>query len=226
MRAATGRAAAAASTPARRAAVAPTPSPAAPPSWSRRHSIATAAVRKTGAKQVVCSKTLVAKPGEEDAVAAACADLVAKAGPSPADGVLEFAVSRDPAEPAVFHFWERYASNVALGRHNARPDVVAWMEGVVPRLEGPVGMVLYEWRDGALSNACQQGGPKGEGGLDDATGGSGMAGGAGLKQTSGTVELGVKDEVEEEEKKESVSIYICVDEGERWGVERGVGGGG
>ena len=33
-------------------------------------------------------------------------------------------------------------------------------------------------------------GPKGEGGLDDATGASGAAGGAGLKQTSATVDLG------------------------------------
>ena len=46
-----------------------------------------------------------------------------------------------------------------------------------------------EWRDGQLGPACAQGGPKGEGGLDDATGGSGMAGGAGLKQTSATLDL-------------------------------------
>ncbi len=32
-------------------------------------------------------------------------------------------------------------------------------------------------------------GPKGEGGLDDATGASGAAGGASMKQTSGTVDL-------------------------------------
>ena len=38
---------------------------------------------------------------------------------------------------------------------------------------------------------CVQPGPKGEGGLDDATGQSGGAGGgAGYTQTSGTVELG------------------------------------
>lgn len=80
---------------------------------------------------------------------------------------------------------------MALGRHNTRADVVAFLEDLTKEgcLEGPVGMVLYEWRDGQLGPACAQGGPKGEGGLDDATGGSGMAGGAGLKQTSATLDL-------------------------------------
>lgn len=50
-------------------------------------------------------------------------------------------------------------------------------------------MALYEWNDGQLGAVCLQGGPKGEGGLDDATGASGAAGGAGLKQTSATLDL-------------------------------------
>lgn len=152
--------------------------------------------RRVGAdRHVVCSKTLVASPGNEDAVAAACEALVASAGPSARDGVLEFSFARDAYDPATFHFWERYTCNVACGRHNTRADVVKFMEGVVPLLEGPIGMALYEYRAGVgLSNACAQGGPKSEGGLDDAPGGNGMAGGAGLKQTSGTLELGIKED--------------------------------
>lgn len=90
-------------------------------------------------------------------------------------------------------------------------------------LEKPVGMVLYEWRDGNLGAACIQGGvcviwpvrlfhcttialfciiilygcrtgPKGEGGLDDATGAGGR-GGAGYTQTSKAVDLGKDLEV-------------------------------
>lgn len=41
----------------------------------------------------------------------------------------------------------------------------------------------------ALCNAIYPSGPKGEGGLDDATGASGAAGGASYKQTSATVDL-------------------------------------
>ena len=158
-----------------------------------------AARRVGGDRQVVCSKTLVAKPGNEEAVKAACQALVAACAPSPRAGVVEFQFHCDAYEPSTFHFWERYASNVALGRHNTRPDVVQFMESVVPLLEGPIGMVLYEWRDGVgLSAACAQGGPKSEGGLDDAPGGNGMAGGAGMKQTSATLELGVKGQEGEE----------------------------
>lgn len=63
------------------------------------------------------------------------------------------------------------------------------MKKVQVLLDGPVGMVLYEMKDGKLGMASVQGGPRGEGGLDDATGATGAAGGASYKQTSGTVDL-------------------------------------
>ena len=100
-------------------------------------------------------------------------------------------------------------------------------------LEGPIGMALYEWKDGKIGNVCVQGGelhlhcpwmllkeglprlslfynsahilsygymvfdstyngitgPKGEGGLDDATG-AGGTGASNMKQTSAVVNLG------------------------------------
>jgi len=166
-------------------------------------SITTFALKRKNEKHIVCSKTLIATEGKESLVDEACTRLVAAVGLSgpqatPATraaatkrGVIEFSYGRDSYEPKVFHFWERYDSNVSLGRHNTRDDIVAFLEDLTKEgcLEGPVGMVLYEWRDGQLGPACAQGGPKGEGGLDDATGGSGMAGGAGLKQTSATLDL-------------------------------------
>lgn len=169
----------------------------------RTSSLTTHAVKRRNEKHIVCSKTLVATAGKESLVDEACAKLVAAVGlsgpqASPATaaaanrrGVIEFSYGRDSYEPNVFHFWERYESNVALGRHNTREDAVAFLEALTKEglLEGPVGMVLYEWRDGQLGPACAQGGSKGEGGRDDATGGSGMAGGAGLKQTSATLDL-------------------------------------
>ena len=187
----------------------PRPSSQLPHLRSARHmstrtsSTVTHAVKRKNEKHIVCSKTLVAAQGKESLVDEACARLVAAVGLSgpqatPATaaaankrGVIEFSYGRDSYEPQIFHFWERYDSNVALGRHNTREDVVAFLEDLTKEgcLEGPVGMVLYEWRDGQLGPACAQGGPKGEGGLDDATGGSGMAGGAGLKQTSATLDL-------------------------------------
>jgi len=98
----------------------------------------------------------------------------------------------------MFHFWELYESNAALGRHNTTPEYESFMNKVQVLLDGPVGMVLYEMKDGKLGMASVQGGPRGEGGLDDATGASGTAGGAGYKQTSGVVDLTKKDEEEED----------------------------
>lgn len=96
---------------------------------------------------------------------------------------------QDQFETNVFYFWELYEGNVSMGRHNTSPEVQAFMENVQELLERPVGMALYEWRDGKIGNACVQGGPRGEGGLDDATGATGAAGGASYKQTSNTVDL-------------------------------------
>jgi hypothetical protein len=98
----------------------------------------------------------------------------------------------------MYHFWELYESNAALGRHNTTPEYDTFMNKVQELLDGPVGMVLYEMKDGKLGMASVQGGPRGEGGLDDATGATGAAGGASYKQTSGTVDLTKKEDEEED----------------------------
>ncbi|KAK9864744.1 hypothetical protein WJX84_005662 [Apatococcus fuscideae] len=116
-------------------------------------------------------------------------------------GILQFECSQDNWEPNVVHFWERYVGNAKLGEHSTSSEMKRFMEKVQPYLEQPIGMALYEWKDGKIGAVCIQGGPKGEGGLDDATGASGAAGGAGLKQTSATVDLGsVKEDAKEEDR--------------------------
>lgn len=181
---------AAAHRPAGRRLAAPAGRAAAPP--RRGALLVTAAVKKRSGKNVACTKTLVAQEGQADAVQALCADIAqfsqARAKDR-ASGVLAFDCHKDNYEPNVFHFWELYEGNAAMGRHNTTPEVSRFMEDVQELLDGPVGMALYEWQDGKIGNACVQGGPRGEGGLDDATGASGAAGGASYKQTSGTVDL-------------------------------------
>ena len=162
-----------------------------------------AAVRRDAARQVVCSKTLVAKEGCETEVGDLCAGMVAalapptSGGPPAVRGVLDARLLTDAANPRTFHLWERYDSNRTLGEVNTGEPYAAFMKAVAPLLEGPVGMALYEWKDGHLGAPAVQGGPKGEGGLDDATGGQGMPGGAGMKQTSATVDLGNLERGEE-----------------------------
>lgn len=114
------------------------------------------------------------------------------------NGILEFEVFQDPFEEQKIHFMEKYEDNVKMGRFNSKDRFQKFMADVQKYIEKPVGMALYEWDRGTLGSACVQGGPKGEGGLDDATGASGMASGANYQQTSRVVNLG---NLEKDEKK-------------------------
>ena len=102
-----------------------------------------------------------------------------------------FGILQDEGEDGIvmFHFWEVYEGNAALGRHNTTPEVDLFMKKIQGLVDGPVGMALYEIKNGKLGTVSVQGGPRGEGGLDDATGATGAAGGASYKQTSGVVDL-------------------------------------
>lgn len=151
-----------------------------------------AAIKTTSRKQVACSRTLIAKPGQEAALEALCKEIVSFSKTRMADaktGIVAFECSKDMFEPNTYHFWEVYESNLALGKHSTLPELKEFMEKTNDMLLGPVGMALYEYKDGKLGAVSVQGGPKGEGGLDDATGASGAAGGASYKQTSGAVDL-------------------------------------
>eukprot|EP00882_Tetradesmus_deserticola_P007000 GHRQ01007372.1.p1 GENE.GHRQ01007372.1~~GHRQ01007372.1.p1 ORF type:complete len:242 (+),score=81.25 GHRQ01007372.1:210-935(+) len=154
--------------------------------------LVTAAVKAKSARQVACSKTLVSKPEHTEEVQQLCQQAMEfsqKQMGNRSSGIQEFTCSADGWVSNVFHFWERYDSNVSLGKHNTTPEMEQFMNKVVPLLEKPVGMALYEYRDGQLGPPSMQSGPKGEGGLDDATGASGAAGGASYKQTSTAAQL-------------------------------------
>ncbi|KIY95772.1 hypothetical protein MNEG_12190 [Monoraphidium neglectum] len=165
----------------------------------RRLLTVSAAIKAKSRREICCSKTLVAQPDMIDKVHKMCADVTAfseaRMG-DPTSGVKAFECAKDRWEENVFHFWERYESNVALGRHNTTPEVSqfleqccplpregspctgpaacgaagGWADGwagglgaarmgtpVVPLLEGPVGMALYEWKDGQLGPVSLQG---------------------------------------------------------------------
>lgn len=153
-----------------------------------------AAIKKDTAKHVVCSKTLVGKPDQVKRLQRKCQDILDFSlgrAANKQNGILEFTCSQDSYATNVFHFWERYDGNTSMGRHNTTPEFMKFMEGVQNLIQEPIGLALYVSKGGQLSHACVQGGPKGEGGLDDATGASKAAGGgASMKQTSQTVNLG------------------------------------
>jgi quinol monooxygenase YgiN len=83
--------------------------------------------------QVCINKTLVALPEHRERVQQLCAEVTAFSVGRMADrdsGIQEFSCSADGWEDGVFHFWERYESNVALGRHNTAPEMEAFMRTV------------------------------------------------------------------------------------------------
>jgi quinol monooxygenase YgiN len=68
-----------------------------------------------------------------DKVAKMCKDILDYSHGRQANrsnGIHEFAVSRDQFESNVFYLWERYESNVDMGRHNSTTEFKAFMENV------------------------------------------------------------------------------------------------
>ena len=158
----------------------------------RRQLSVVAAVKRKSAKQVACSKTVIGKPAYARKLERMCQDISTYSRERQQDaksGIICFHVSKDPQEGHVFHFWEVYESDQAFASHTGSVEMKAFLKNISTLVEGPPGMVLYEIKDGHIGMAATAEGPKGEGGLDDATG-SGGCGGASYKQTSRVVNLG------------------------------------
>jgi quinol monooxygenase YgiN len=69
---------------------------------------------------------LIAKPGQENALATLLQGLVA---PTRAEqGVLFYDLHQDREDPARFVFFEGWASQAALDAHNASPHLLALQE--------------------------------------------------------------------------------------------------
>ena len=76
----------------------------------------------------------IAREGEEDAVAAAIAELV---GPSRAEpGMLFYQPHRDPEDPRMFFFYEQYTDKSAYEAHGVSEHFQRLGFGeAIPRLE-------------------------------------------------------------------------------------------
>ena len=103
------------------------------PRCSRGALLVQAAVKQRSAREVVISKTLIARPDAKDKVWTLCEEASARAKAAMADrdvGLRAFDCVRDGWDDNVFHFWERYESNVALGRYNSSEPVLEWYKQV------------------------------------------------------------------------------------------------
>lgn len=153
-----------------------------------------AAVKAGNARGVMFHQTLVAIPEQAQVVREMCQKRVQVADNLNGDekkrkGPSEAYLEQDPSEQNVFFLWEKYPSNMAMAERQAEAGNVQWLEEVRPMLEEPVRMVLYEYQGDMLGVPSVYLGPKGEGGLDDATGAAGTNAGASYNQQM-QVELG------------------------------------
>jgi (4S)-4-hydroxy-5-phosphonooxypentane-2,3-dione isomerase len=82
----------------------------------------------------VIAATWIAKPGEEDAVAAAVERLVEPSRAEP--GNLQYHPHRDPENPRRFFIYEQYQDEDAFQAHlNSEHFRIHGLEDAVPRLE-------------------------------------------------------------------------------------------
>lgn len=155
-----------------------------------------AAKKVSSARSYVLTATLVANEGSEEAAMKLCKGILAWAEEKKKDkksGIISFECSVDAYEKNVFHFWERYESFPTMNDARSSKEHCTFMDQVRPLLASPVALAAYEYRDGKLGCMLNPIGPKGEGGLDDATGQGGSGGGASYKQTSTSVQQGFSE---------------------------------
>jgi quinol monooxygenase YgiN len=167
---------------------------------ARRGSVVLAAIKRKAPKQIAVSRTITSKPNFVDRTASVCQEIYDHSIQVGAEmDIKSFDFWKEPEEP-VFHFYEVYESDKAFTNYYNTAEMRDFLNKVEPLAESEIGMTLYEIKDGKIGVASIAFGPKGEGGLEDATG-AGGAGGAGYQQTSKTVNL-IK--TEEEKKKEGI----------------------
>ncbi|BBN14298.1 hypothetical protein MPTK1_6g10490 [Marchantia polymorpha subsp. ruderalis] len=157
-----------------------------------------AAKRVQTGRSYVLSSTLNIEEGKEEEVAALCKDILVWAEEKKnvkGSGITVFECNVDPFEKNVFHFWERYDSFQIMNDIRASPEHTKFLNDVRPLLTGPIGLAAYEYKDGQIGHMMNPIGPKGEGGLDDATGQSGT------KQQSSSIGQGLGQMEEDEDVK-------------------------
>ncbi|KAL3691364.1 hypothetical protein R1sor_005015 [Riccia sorocarpa] len=165
----------------------------------RKGFVVEAAKRIQTGRSYVLSSTLHIAEGKEEEVAALCRGILRWAEEKKSakgSGIAVFECNVDPFEKNVLHFWEQYASFQIMNDTRASPEHTKFINEVRPFLTGPIGLAAYEYKDGQIGHMMNPIGPKGEGGLDDATGQ------AGTKQQSSSIGQGLV-EMEEDDKVKS-----------------------
>eukprot|EP00205_Picochlorum_sp_RCC944_P006659 CAMPEP_0182618552 /NCGR_PEP_ID=MMETSP1330-20130603/45654_1 /TAXON_ID=464278 /ORGANISM="Picochlorum sp., Strain RCC944" /LENGTH=199 /DNA_ID=CAMNT_0024838775 /DNA_START=160 /DNA_END=762 /DNA_ORIENTATION=+ len=167
----------------------------------RRRTVQTlSAIKRKAPKQIAVSRSITTRPELVDKTASLCQEIYEHTlSVASEKDILSFDFWKDPEDP-VFHFYEVYESDTAFTEYYNSGEMRDFLQKVEPLAASDIGMTLYEIKNGKIGVASIAFGPKGEGGLDDATG-AGGAGGAGYQQTSKTVNL-IKNE--EEKKKEGI----------------------
>ncbi|KAH7427663.1 hypothetical protein KP509_10G054100 [Ceratopteris richardii] len=143
-----------------------------------------AAKRVDNMRSFLINSTLKAQEGEIEKVAKLCDDIRVWAREKKKDatvGCKHFDCYVDLYEKNVFHFMEEYMSVLHMNDFRASPEHIRFFEEVRPLLLEPIALSVYEIRDGKISCMLNPIGPKGEGGLDDATGQAGRGGDAYMK---------------------------------------------
>lgn len=92
----------------------------------------------------VVAAVWTAREGTADAVAAAVAELIAPSRAEP--GNLVYEPHRDPADPNVFFFYERYADRAAYDAHAASEHFVRHaIETAIPLLASRERAFYVPW---------------------------------------------------------------------------------
>lgn len=155
-----------------------------------------AAKKVVSGRSLVLSSTLVAEEAQTEKAINLCKKISEWAKEKQTDkshGILYFECSSDAYDSNVIHFWERYDSFKSMNDIHASPEYSVFLDEVRPLLSAPVALAAYEFKDGQIGCMLNPLGPKGEGGLDDATGQGGSGGGASYKQTSQSLKQGITE---------------------------------
>lgn len=149
-----------------------------------RRLIIEAAKRVDKTKSLILSSTLKAQEGDIEKVAKLCEDIrqwALEKQKDKAAGLKQFECYVDLYDKNVFHFMEEYAGFLHMNDFRSSPEHVKFCDDVRPFLLEPIALAAYELRDGQVGHMLNPIGPKGEGGLDDATGQAGRGGDAYMK---------------------------------------------
>ena len=145
-----------------------------------------AAIKRKAPKQVACSKTLKCHKSKRKYVEQLCENIYEFSSSRREEmsaGIISFEYFRDPEDDCTFHFWEVYESDEAFSNHTSSQEMKDFLQKTSSIVDDGIGVSLYEIKDGKIGMAAIAEGPKGEGGLEDATG-AGSVGGAGYTQTT------------------------------------------